>query len=248
MKSILDPHYQSVLRKFITRDTLMAFDYDGTLAPIVDDPNHAQMRPATRELLRQVALQYPTVVITGRKRAEILEFIPNVPLREIIGNHGAENAETVSEPIARRVADWRGELEKRLETLAGVIIEDKCYSLSIHYRHTRDKNAEFSIAEAAKNLPGARRIGGKFVLNIVPSEAPDKGTILLRLCERFNTPHSVFVGDDDTDEDVFALDNYGRVLGIRVGINDTTAASYYIPGQTDIDRLLELLLGFSAQS
>jgi trehalose 6-phosphate phosphatase len=248
MQAILDPANQEILKKFIRRDTLMAFDYDGTLAPIVDNPEQAQMRRGTRELLRQVARHYPTVIITGRARAQIRKFLHDVELLDIIGNHGAESSETVPDHIVGRVADWRRKLENNLRSIEGVVIEDKQYSLSVHYRHARDPNAAFSVLTAAENLPGARRIGGKLVLNIVPIEAADKGTVLLRLCQRFHTSHSVFVGDDDTDEDVFALDgfNSSTILGIRVGSSERTAARFYIPSQADIDQFLETVITLSS--
>jgi trehalose 6-phosphate phosphatase len=245
MQPILSPKYRPVLQRFLMRKTLLAFDYDGTLAPIVDDPENADMRPRTRELLQETAKRYPTTIISGRSRGQIQKFLRGVQVLEIIGNHGAETGETVPEPILQRVMDWRRELEKSLANMEGVMIEDKGYSLSVHYRHARDPDAAFSILGAAEHLPGARQIGGKCVLNIVPNEAPDKGTILLRLCARHQTPLAVFLGDDDTDEDVFALNNYGRILGVRVGISEKTAAPYYIGSQTDIDRFLETVITLS---
>lgn len=243
MKPILDPAYLPALREFLSRDTLMAFDYDGTLAPIVDDPECAQMRPKTRELLRRIAMQYSAVVITGRRRADILGLMEGIPLLEIIGNHGAEGCWTAPDHIVQQVADWRRELEKRLEILEGVVLEDKRYSLSIHYRQSRDKDVAFKIMQATENLRGARRIGGKFIFNIVSSEAPGKGAALLSLCERFGTPRSIFVGDDDTDEDVFAMGMSAKILGIRVGAGGKTAAHYYTKDQADIDPLLEAMVG-----
>lgn len=244
MKPILDPAYRAVLRKFLSNSTLMAFDYDGTLAPIVDDPGRAEMRPRTRELLRQLAKRYSVAVITGRRRLEAMRLLEGIPLLEVVGNHGAEGREIMPDHIVRRVADWRCELEKPLEAMAGVVLEDKIYSLSIHYRQSHDKDIASRIMNATGNLQGARRIGGKFVLNIVPIEARHKGSILQSLCERFQTRGSIFVGDDDTDEDVFEMeDRAGSMLGIRVGKTARTAAHYYIDDQADIDPLLEAMLG-----
>ncbi|HEX5056865.1 MAG TPA: trehalose-phosphatase [Gammaproteobacteria bacterium] len=242
MKPILDPLHLPVLRKFLQPDTLIAFDYDGTLAPIVGDPGCAEMRPRTRDLLRHVAMKYPTVVITGRKRLEALGFLGGIPLFEVIGNHGAENRGAVPRHIIRRVAEWRQELEKRLGAMEGVALEDKCYSLSVHYRRSGDGDAVSKIISEIENLEGARWIGGKSVVNIVPDEAPGKGEALLRLCKRLGSPRSIFVGDDDTDEDVFAMTGTSPVLGIRVGSTENTAADYYINDQTDIDPLLNTMM------
>jgi trehalose 6-phosphate phosphatase len=242
MKPILDPAYRPILQKYLGSDTLMAFDYDGTLAPIVDDPGCAEMRPKTRELLRQVAMRYRAVVITGRKRMEALQFLDGIPLLEVIGNHGAESRGVKPNSIIQRVADWRHELEEALKGMEGVVLEDKRYSLSIHYRQSHDKDVASKIIHLTENLQEARRVGGKFILNIVPKEAPGKGVALLRLCERFKIPKSIFVGDDDTDEDVFAANSPGKILGIRVGAIEKTSADYCIKDQADIDSLLEAML------
>jgi trehalose 6-phosphate phosphatase len=245
MKPILEPLHQPILRKFLQSDTLLAFDYDGTLAPIVSDPEQAEMRPQTRDLLRQVAIRYSAVVITGRKRLEALGFLGGIPLLEVIGNHGAENRGAVPRDIIRRVAEWRQELEKSFEAMEGVIIEDKCYSLSVHYRQSKDQDARSTIIDAIAGLEGARWSGGKSVFNVLPDEAPGKGEALLRLCKRLGTPRSLFVGDDDTDEDVFTMAKSSPVLGIRVGMTNNTAASYYINDQTDIDPLLKMIIELS---
>jgi trehalose 6-phosphate phosphatase len=242
MKPILDPLQRPILQTFLQPDTLLAFDYDGTLAPIVSDPGSAEMRPQTRDLLRRVAQRYSTVVITGRKRLETLGFLGGIPLLEVIGNHGAENRGAVPAHIVRRVAEWRQELEKKLGTMEGVTLEDKCYSLSIHYRHAKDHDAASKILGEVESLAGARCIGGKSVFNIVPDEAPGKGEALLRLRKRLGNPNSIFVGDDDTDEDVFAMAASDSMLGIRVGTTNNTAAKYYINDQTDIDSLLQMIV------
>ncbi len=245
MKPIFDPLHQPILQKFLQSDTLLAFDYDGTLAPIVSDPERAEMRPQTRDLLRQLAIRYSTVVITGRKRLDTLGFLGGIPLLEVIGNHGAENRGAVPRHIIRRVAEWRQELEKSLEAMEGVVVEDKCYSLSVHYRQSNDQDAVSRIMNAVAGLKGARPRSGKSVLNIVPDEAPGKGEALLRLCKRLGTPRSIFVGDDETDEDVFTMAGVSSVLGIRVGMANNTAASYYINEQTDIDALMKMIIELS---
>ncbi|MGQ0658313.1 MAG: trehalose-phosphatase [Chromatiales bacterium] len=241
MKRILDPEHRAVLKHFARRDTLMAFDYDGTLAPIVADPLQAQMRPATRQYLKEVALRYPAVVITGRSRVDVKRFLSDIPLREVVGNHGFEAHAAAPAHIVRRVAEWRVQLDERLGTLAGVVVEDKRYSLAIHYRRCNDAEAVAAVRHAAMSLEGARLIGGKLVLNVVPAEAPNKGDALLRLCTRLASARAVFVGDDDTDEDVFTLSRPDTVLGIRVGETEESAAEYSLRGQSEIDALLVVL-------
>src|SRR5690349_15297415 len=65
------PREMEMLADFARSNVLLAFDYDGTLAPIVDHPRDAVMRPETKALLRQVTRLYPCTVISGRSRADV---------------------------------------------------------------------------------------------------------------------------------------------------------------------------------
>jgi len=242
MDCILDPRQQSLLQAFRQRDTLMAFDYDGTLAPIVDDPAAAEMRPTTRHLLCRLATRYPTAVISGRRRSDALKFLQGVPLTGIVGNHGLETFNTQADHVVRQVADWKRAIESGVAALEGVVVEDKTYSLSVHYRRSPDAAASAVIRAAAQGLQGARLIGGKCVVNIVPETMANKATALMRLRDSRGAARCVYVGDDDTDEDIFVLDDPERILGIRVEASDESAARYYIKAQSDIEALLETLM------
>src|SRR5688572_4431230 len=118
MKHLLSPRNVTVLEQFAWSRVLLAFDFDGTLAPIVEDPAMAQLRARTRELVSRVAALYPTVVISGRTRADTQKRVARLPLREVIGNHGAEAAGQSSGDTAE-VRRWRLRLEKELAGLTG---------------------------------------------------------------------------------------------------------------------------------
>ena len=106
-------------------------------------------------------------------------------------------------------------------------IEDKGFSIAVHYRQSREKkNALAAILEAAARLGNVRVIGGKQVVNILPDGAPHKGIALERERERLRCDTAIYVGDDETDEDVFALDQPGRLLAIRVGAASASQAPY----------------------
>ena len=84
--------------------------------------------------------------------------------------------------------------------------------------------------------------GGKCVVNIVPAEAPHKGDALRLAMRRLRCRSAIYLGDDETDEDVFGLGIPRRVLGIRVGASRRSRAEYYVPGPESVDRFLALLL------
>jgi trehalose 6-phosphate phosphatase len=242
MKWILDSSEVETLRAYCRRESLLVFDYDGTLSPIVADPSEAHMRLETRELLAAVARLYPVAILSGRSRHEVMKFVDGIRVLDVIGNHGLEVFGAALGSAVGKVREWRQELEERLEGLAGVVLEDKRCSLAVHYRGSTDPAAARQvIRRVASDLEGARLIGGKQVVNIVIANAPDKGAALRRLRERLASPPTVFVGDDETDEDAFILSGTS-VLGIRVGLSETSSAPFFLQDQNEIDQLLGRLI------
>jgi trehalose 6-phosphate phosphatase len=221
---------------------LLAFDYDGTLAPIVPDPDKAAMRPTTRRLLVEVAGRYPCVVISGRARSDVRRRLFGVPLQEIVANHGIEPWQA-TQPFMKEVRRWTPVLSRRLTGLKGVRIENKTFSIAVHYRHSREKKkARAAILEAADVLGSIRVIGGKQVVNLLPEGAPHKGIALERERDRLKLDTAIYVGDDETDEDVFGLDRPGRLLSVRVGPKRASQATYFVKSQAAIDDLLALFV------
>jgi trehalose 6-phosphate phosphatase len=168
--------------------------------------------------------------------------LKGVPVHLLAGNHGLEPwAEKIH--YVEQVRNWVQELHARLQSCAGVVIEDKSYSLAIHYRRARNKGrARGAIMTALAGLRGARVIGGKQAVNLVPQGAPHKGTALELARRAFGCEAAVYVGDDDTDEDVFRLASRDSLLSIRVGLVGQSCARYRLRNQQQIDELLERLL------
>jgi trehalose 6-phosphate phosphatase len=242
MRYLLARAHREVLEQFACSSTLLAFDFDGTLAPIVRDPDRAVMRPSTRRLLAQVTRAYPCVVISGRSRADVRKRVRGVPFAEVMGNHGIEREHAYA-PVRREVRRWLPLLEERLGGIRGVAIEDKRLSLSVHYRRSRaKKSVRRRVLAAAAGLGQVRLMGGKQVLNVLPAGAPHKGVALERARARLGCDTAVYVGDDETDEDVFALDQPGQLLTVRVGRKESSSAAYYIRSQIEVDRLLRRFL------
>jgi trehalose 6-phosphate phosphatase len=134
-------------------------------------------------------------------------------------------------------------LERQFRGHSGIAIEDKRFSLAVHYRHAPDcRLARMAILRAAALLDGVRVIGGKRVVNLVPRDAPHKGSALQAVRARMRCEAALYVGDDDTDEDVFALADPGRLLTVRVGRKRGSRAAFYIRDQRRIDVLLGRLL------
>lgn len=243
MNKILQGPTEALLQPWFSSDTLLVFDYDGTLAPIVDEPACADMREQTRDLLTGLSHRFDVAIISGRSRRDVLGFLEGITLVDVIGNHGAEVYGSAPRVAVDRIFVWQKILERRLAGHEGLVIEDKGLSLSVHYRRSSDPAAtEAAIRSAARDLPGARLVGGKFVVNVVIDNVADKGLALLRLMARLGSPRAVYVGDDETDEDVFRRCARPEILRIRIGPVTTSAAEWLIEDQSQIDLLLEQFL------
>ncbi|HTV58335.1 MAG TPA: trehalose-phosphatase [Verrucomicrobiae bacterium] len=242
MRHILSPRNLPVLEQFAFRNVLLAFDFDGTLAPLVSVPDGAAIRPSTRRLLRALASLYPCIVVSGRSRADVLRRLRGIGFQEVIGNHGIEPRDS-SRDIAREVESWIPVLNRKLRAIRGVVLESKTFTLSLHYRKARNRRQALkAILNAARTLSGSRLIGGKQVVNVIPKGAPDKGLAVERERKHRHCDNVIYVGDDETDESVFACGLPSRYLTIRVGVKKSSSASYFLRNQREIDRLLKFLV------
>lgn len=131
-----------------------------------------------------------------------------------------------------------------LAAVNGVAVEDKHHSLAVHYRTAAEKRqARLAIRRAIATLPADMRlVAGKLVINVVPERAPDKGQALYAPIAREQATRALFIGDDDTDEDVFRQVADGRVLTVRIGESKRSAAAYYLRAQGEIELLLRILI------
>lgn len=239
MKHILSRGHVELLAQLAWSRVLLAFDFDGTLAPIVADRDRAAMRKRTHKLLATVCELYPCAVISGRARHDVAARLPRTSAKYVVGNHGIEPGSDIS-GFEREIAIVRPLLEHALADHAGLEIEDKRYSLAIHYRRARRKrHARIAIDRAVAALPRPMRvIPGKLVANVIPRGARNKGDILLELRRKESADVALYVGDDVTDEDVFTIDQPGRLLAMRIGKTTLSAARFYLRDQREIDDLL----------
>jgi trehalose 6-phosphate phosphatase len=242
MKPILSDEARGTLEALARERALLVFDFDGTLAPIVDRPADAVMRESTRTLLRVTSLLYPCAVVSGRSRFDLAPRLEGIPLLAFVGNHGAEAG---FGPVDRSprpvVAEWVEELRVRLGDLPGVEIEDKGLSIAIHYRRAPDPEAAGRLVRAAADaLEGVRVFGGHAVVNVAPSDALDKGGAVGEILHRIGWRQAAYVGDDVTDEDAFTAE--GVTVSVRVGRAERSAARWFLEAQAEIDGLLRALV------
>jgi trehalose 6-phosphate phosphatase len=242
MDSILTDDHRALLAWFARGNVLLAFDYDGTLSPIASTPDSAKMRRSTRVLLARAARVYPCVIISGRALDDLTRRLRHIPAWYLFGNHGLEPSPpgAAAPTIAHT---WALHLKQRLPPDPGLVIEDKRYSLTIHYRNVRDKRAAIeAIDRAVGELPEARALAGADAVSLLPRGGAHKGTALQQACRWFACDTAIYVGDDATDEDAFTSSYPEKLLTIRVGQTVESRARYCLEGQEDIDALLAILV------
>jgi trehalose 6-phosphate phosphatase len=234
---------RAAMERFIDRTTLFAFDLDGTLAPIGPDPDVIGIPATIQKEIITLGRIAGVAVITGRSRSDALQRFSVLP-RYLIGNHGAEGLpgwESRTQEFIQTVQEWQDQLASWLSSKDqnGIFIENKGSTLSVHYRHAADpKAARVMILHATNRLvPQPRLISGIYIENLVPKGAPDKGIALTYLMNQAGYPKGFFVGDDETDEDVFRLD-HENIFTVRVGRKTGSLARFYLRNQQEIARLL----------
>ncbi len=206
---------------------LFFLDYDGTLAPIVDDPAAAVPHPDASGLLRELDAQYPLWVVTGRDLQALSTFLDR-PLNAI-GLHGAqvgvvgkETRNLMSDAAAKALRVFR----RSVPSIDGLRVEAKDQSFAVHYREVDDEEEtrarlEGWLADLPEELDA---IWGKKVVELRP-EGLTKGTAVRRIADAHPDHVPVYLGDDVTDEDAFAaLQEMDReAVTIKVGEGDTRA-------------------------
>lgn len=260
---LLGPAGEAALQAVVQRRPLLAFDFDGTLTPIVARPDDAHLAPAVADRLRRLATRLPVAIVTGRSVADVqgrLGFQPHY----IAGNHGAEstldalNGSNAGGSLERIAAlePLRLALGAKAAALAdaGVRVEDKQQSLALHYRQaTNPLHAraliERLIGRWVDGPEGSlRAFGGKLVVNVISRQAPDKADAVRTLLRHSGAGGVLFAGDDLNDEPVFASAPV-HWLTVRIGRDDfATSARWALDGPQHIGAMLDRLLAALAEA
>ena len=208
------------------RGALLGLDFDGTLAPIVDEPDRARVHPDIPPVLRLLAaLGVRVAVVTGRPAAFPVQpgGLTDVPGLVVLGHYGAERWEdgVLSAPDPDKgVAEARRRLTALLADVAapdGTYVEDKGRAVAVHTRRTAEPGAAFDalrgpLTELAEET-GLVVEPGRYVLEL-RAAGGDKGDALRVLVAESAPSVVVFVGDDLGDLPAFAAVERLRADGI----------------------------------
>jgi trehalose-phosphatase len=231
---------------------LIAVDFDGTLAPIQVDPDAVHLPEAGAEVMRALASRADTrvAIISGRSLRDLLQraWIDGIAYA---GNHGFEiraGGKHLVHEAARnarpQLVAMASALGSALSDIEGVHVEDKEFSLAVHFRRAAESSeAEIGarVRAAARPFANLRIRTGRKIVEILPDVAWDKGRALLWVREQLSLPvgaPALFLGDDRTDEDAFRV-VAAHAGGIIVGEPPPhTAATAFVRSPEEVVTLL----------
>lgn len=222
------------IRQHMSGKRLLIFlDYDGTLTPIVSDPELAFLSPSMRATISQLSQHKKVAIVSGRSREKVQNF---VQLSSLVyaGSHGFDIAgpgglrHKIAEAALPTIAATGNALRERLKGIPGVQIEDNQFSMSVHWRNTPQefRSVVYNVTiDEVQRRDGIQYTAGKCVYEVRPklpgTAVWNKGEAMRFLLDYLSeaslasgeTPHEgsvdgvlpIFIGDDTTDEDAFAV-------------------------------------------
>lgn len=243
---------KEILRMAEGRSLAVFLDYDGTLAPIVEDPQKALMSDSMRSVLSRLAARYTLAVISGRDLKDVRE---KVGVEGIIyaGSHGFDIAGPEKDRLelqqgkdflpALDRAEWF--LKTGLEKIAGAAVERKRFSIAVHYRNIRRGSfgaVKLLVDTVAHDVPELRKSKGKKIFELRPNINWHKGKALLWILDALEpggpAALPVYIGDDVTDEDAFKVLK-DRGIGIIVAeAPRATAAAFRLKSPDEVEVFL----------
>ncbi|GMH00131.1 hypothetical protein Nepgr_001970 [Nepenthes gracilis] len=258
--------FEKIMNESKGKQIVMFLDYDGTLSPIVEDPDRAFMSDEMRAAVREVAKHFPTAIVSGRCRDKVYNFVRLAELY-YAGSHGMDikgpkgrkynkgNRAVLFQPASEflpMIDEVCKILSQKIKTTPGARVENNKFCLSVHFRCVDEKRwAQLAqqVEEVLNDYPKLRLTQGRKVLEIRPTVKWDKGKALEFLLESLGFANSdnilpVYIGDDRTDEDAFkVLRKRCQGFGILVSkFPKETNASYTLREPSEVKLFLQRLV------
>lgn len=226
---------------------LVSSDFDGTLSPIAPEP--ALAKPDREAIVALHALsklpQTHVAVISGRALQDLASLSGLSEEVHLVGSHGSEFDPGFARSLDPKLVDLRDRIKDELLVVAGsgngFRVEEKPASVAFHYRLADDHAAERAvdaILSGCGQIPGVHIKRGKKLieLSVVPT---DKGMALAAIRHRVGATAAIFIGDDESDEDAFAV-LCGPDVSVKVG-GGSTKALYRVADSVEAARILATL-------
>ena len=233
---------------------LLCTDFDGTLVTFTGVPSQTKLPGETRELLKKLTAVdgLHLAVISGRGFEELTELVP-LENASLAGNHGLKirfaSGSTYKPDIAEEIHETISCLNESVrENFAGkegIIIEDKGFGLALHYRQFEGDQEEikdrFRKIWSRHEIPELELIKGAKLLEVRPSTW-NKGDAVRLLQEESEEVPTIYIGDDTTDEDAFAVlreQEFGFPVLVSQVEDDDSLAQYRLANPQEVKGFLE---------
>jgi len=246
----------NIKREVSEKDIYFFLDYDGTLTPIVETPDKAILSEDMRKTIQSLSSHYTVSVVSGRATDDVRGkvkidgiFYAGSHGFEIVDSHGHVDVNQEAQEVRATINEVHEKLSERLKNVDGALVENVKYTISTHYRLVSDSDFPV-IKEAVDRIldeyPGLRVTEGKKVFEIRPKIDWDKGKAVEWILNvlKFDPQHhcAVYIGDDTTDEDAFAVLE-GKGFGILVTDElRPTKAEYWIKDTEEVRQVLEYFI------
>ncbi|MBD3246307.1 MAG: trehalose-phosphatase [Candidatus Omnitrophica bacterium] len=203
---------------FSGKEIVFFLDYDGTLTPIVDRPQDAVISDEMRREIEKLAKSYTVAIVSGRMREDV-ESLAGIKDIFYAGSHGFDirgpgfsMVLPEVEALIPTIDEIIRQLKERLKGIEGALIEEKKFSVAVHYRLVAREECA-AIAQCVEEIvdahPRLRCMHGKKVFEILPALDWNKGKavrwIMKTLQKNWSDSLIVYIGDDTTDEDAFRV-------------------------------------------
>ncbi|KAG2615251.1 hypothetical protein PVAP13_3NG035600 [Panicum virgatum] len=252
------------------KEIIIFLDYDGTLSPIVTDPDKAYISDEMREVLKDVAVLFKTSIVSGRARAKVFDFV-RIKEMNYAGSHGmdiklASTTESTStseidedcgsyQPAQRHTAMISRVFDTLLHVtkdIKGAKIEHNIFCVSLHYRNCSEEDMP-RVQKVVENIleelkDGVKLTNGKMVYEFRAPIVWNKGHAVQYIQGKLGVedPFSIYIGDDQTDEDAFqVLRERKNGIGILVSeASRTTRAFFSLRDPSQVMEFLKMLVSW----
>lgn len=248
MKHLFSEEGEQALHTLANEKAVLAFDFDGTLSPIVPTPDQAQMPLSICRRFEALCKKAPVAIITGRNVEDLSARLMMLP-KYLIGNHGVEgiaHQEGVLTQYQEICEGWINQIAVLLQHEQmdpGFKIEHKAYSVCLHYRLVRNLGQTMKVVkDAVRQLhPSPIIIGGKCDINLLPPGAPNKRRALEHVLMLEEKQTAFYIGDDETDELVFQ-NAPPEWVTVRIERVNNSAARFFLYNQNEMAECLQRLI------
>lgn len=259
---IVNPSYGRTSKDALFSGKRLVFflDYDGTLTPIVERPELAVISKEMKNAVDQLSKLHTVAIVSGRMRDEV-EKLVGIDGIFYAGGHGFDikgpqfsRVQPEAKETMPIMAGVTKRLSKELKSIKGALIEDKKFSVAVHYRPVKEEQhipkIESLVNDIVKNNQSLRLMSGKKVFEILPNIHWDKGQAIRWIMEALKISWEeatvIYIGDDVTDEYAFRAI---RTRGTGILVSDKSRismADFQLSSTDEVRELFKKVIGLSS--